>query len=165
MFNCLNHDKLLKAIQNIVLVNIFRNADVDKKFGHTVENLVEELKKSKDPLITHKFCTIDSFTIQRIYSDINKIISQINEDMEPYRLKISENGTTCIHQITQTFVIRIMQEVRRISEWAPLITFEKEKSNQKEIFIANLTDNQEEMDKKLAERTSYDLAYAIVKNI
>jgi hypothetical protein len=50
-----------------------------------------------------------------------------------------------------------MQEVVRITEHAPLLTFIKTKDNQRDLFIAKLTSNDKVMDIKLAERTGRHL--------
>ena len=47
-----------------------------------------------------------------------------------------------------------MQEVRRITEQAPLLTFLKERDVQRDLFIAKVTSNDVEMDFKLATRTA-----------
>jgi hypothetical protein len=48
--------------------------------------------------------------------------------MEPYSFIVSEQGSTCLHQIAQTYIIRIMQDVIRLTEHAPLLTFIKTKN-------------------------------------
>jgi hypothetical protein len=73
--------------------------------------------------------------------------------MEPYSFKVSELGAYCLHQITQTYITRIMQEVMRLTEHTPLFNFIKTRDVQKDLFIAKLTSNDKVMDIKLAERT------------
>ena len=46
-----------------------------------------------------------------------------------------------------------MQEVARLNEHAPLLTFNKTKDIQRDLFVAKLTSNDREIDIKLAERT------------
>ena len=113
---------------------------------------------AEDPNITQKFCAIDFNTIQRIVVSVGGIVAKINEDMEPFSFKVSEQGNYCLHQIAQTYIIRIMQEVRRLTENAPILTFIKTKIVQRDLFIAKLTSNDKEMDIKLAERTGSHLA-------
>ena len=70
---------------------------------------------------------MDFKSIQIIVVAIESILNKINEDLEPYSLRVSENGTYCLHIVAQTYITRIMQEVRRITEQAPLLTFIKTK--------------------------------------
>ena len=58
-----------------------------------------------------------------------------------------------------------MQEVRRLTEYAPLLTFRKTKEIQRDLFIAKLTSNHKEMDIKLAERTGRHVGQIIVKQL
>jgi hypothetical protein len=94
---------------------------------------------SNDPNITQKFCGIDFKTIQKIVQGIEGIVAKLDEDMEPFSFKVSEHGRDCLHLITQTYIIRIMQEVARLKEHAPLLTFNKTKDIQRDLFIAKLT--------------------------
>ena len=123
-----------------------------------MEELVQKLIDDDDPNFTQKFCVMDFKTIQRIVVSIGGIVTKINEDMEPFSFRVSEHGNYCLHQIAQTYIIRIMQEVRRLTEHAPLLTFIKTKDIQRELFVAKLTSNDKEMDIKLAERTGRHLA-------
>ena len=123
-----------------------------------MEDLVQELILADDPNITQKFCAMDFKTIQRIVVSVEGIVAKLNEDMEPFSFIVSEHGSYCLHQIAQTYIIRIMQEVIRLTEHAPLLTFIKTKDIQRDLFIAKLTSNDKEMDIKLAERTGRHLA-------
>jgi len=71
---------------------------------------------------------MDFKTIQRVAVSVEGIVSKINDDMEPYSFIVSEHGSYCLHQIAQTYIIRIMQEVIRLTEHAPLLTFIKTKN-------------------------------------
>jgi hypothetical protein len=51
---------------------------------------------------------MDFKTIQRVAVRVEGIILKINEDMEPYSFIVSEHGSYCLHQIAQTYIIRIM---------------------------------------------------------
>jgi hypothetical protein len=51
---------------------------------------------------------MDFKVVQRIGKSIEDIVININEDMEPYWLTVSENGRDCLHQIAQTYIVRIM---------------------------------------------------------
>ena len=93
------------------------------------------------------------------------IVAKINEDMEPYSFIVSENGSYCLHQIAQTYIIRIMQEVIRLTEHAPLLNLKKTKVIQRDLFIAKLTSNDKEMDIKLAEKTARDLVQLIIQQV
>ena len=73
-----------------------------------MEDLVKELILADDPNITQKFCVMDFKTIQRIFVSIEGIVDKLNEDMEPFSIKVSEQGSYCLHQIAQTYIIRIM---------------------------------------------------------
>lgn len=85
------------------------------------------LKSSDDPTVIDKFCTMDFKVIQRIYFAIDSLVSKINDDVEVFSLRVDDAGSYNIHLIAQTYIVRIMQEVRRITEYAPLITFIKTK--------------------------------------
>lgn len=54
-----------------------------------------------------EFCAIDFKVVQRIAKSIEDIVDNINEDIEPYWLKVSEQGRDCLHQIAQTYIVRI----------------------------------------------------------
>lgn len=66
---------------------------------------------------------MDNKIIQRIAAGVEGIVTKINEDLIPYRLAVSEIGISCLHQITQTYLVRIMQEITRLTEHGPLLTF------------------------------------------
>jgi hypothetical protein len=51
---------------------------------------------------------MDFKVAQRIASCIEQIEENINEDMEPYWLRVSVHGRDCLHQIAQTYIVRIM---------------------------------------------------------
>ena len=63
---------------------------------------------SEQPNITQEFCAMDFKVVQRIAKSIEDIVVSINEDMEPYWLTVSEHGRDCLHQIAQTYIVRIM---------------------------------------------------------
>lgn len=73
-----------------------------------MEELVKELQQADDQIITQKFCAMDFKTIQRIVVSVEGIETKINEDMEPFSFILSEYGNYCLHQIAQTYIIRIM---------------------------------------------------------
>ena len=79
--------------------------------------------------------------IQRVVEGVQGIVDKINEDLEPYRFIVSEQGCCSLHQIAQTYIIRIMQEVGRLEEHAPLLTFNKTKKTESDLFIAKLTND------------------------
>jgi flagellar biosynthesis component FlhA len=87
----------METIQKIVLENIFRKKDEIKY--KTVEKLVDDLIVSDDPNFTQAFCAIDFKVVQRIANSIEEIVNNINEDIEPYWLAVSEHGRDCLHQI------------------------------------------------------------------
>jgi hypothetical protein len=82
---------------------------------------------------------VDLKVIQRVVAGVQGIVDKINEDMYPYRFIVSEQGCCCLHQIAQTYIIRIMQEVARLEDHAPLLTFNKSKGIQRDLFIAKVT--------------------------
>jgi hypothetical protein len=71
---------------------------------------------------------MDLKVVHRIAKCIEDIVTNINEDMEPYWLKVKEDGLDCLHQIAQTYIVRIMQEVIRLTEQAPLFNLIKTKN-------------------------------------
>jgi hypothetical protein len=69
---------------------------------------------------------MDFKVVHRIAQSIEEdIVKIINEDMEPYWLTVSIHGRDCLHQIAQTYIVRIMQEVITLTEQAPLFTLIK----------------------------------------
>ena len=89
----------------------------------------------------------------------------INEDMELFNFKVSEQGNYCLHKIAQTYIIRIMSEVIRLIEHAPLYSFIKTKEIERGIFIAKLTSNDTELDIKSAEKTAKNLVEIMEKQL
>jgi len=87
---------------------------------------------------------VDLKVIQRVVAEVQGVVDKINEDVEPYRFIVSEQGFYCLHQIAQTYIIRIMQEVARLEEHAPLLKFNKTKDAQRDLFIAKLTSDDNE---------------------
>ena len=51
---------------------------------------------------------MDFKVVQRIAKSVEDIVTDINKDMEPYWLIVSEHGRDCLHQIAQTYIVRIM---------------------------------------------------------
>ena len=68
---------------------------------------------------------MDFMVVQRIAISIEEIVQNINEDMDPYWFTVSEFGRDCLHQIAQTYIVRIMQEVIRLTEHAPKFSLAK----------------------------------------
>jgi hypothetical protein len=66
-------------------------------------------------------------------------------------MKVSESGLHCLHRITRAYLIRLMQEVRKLSEYSPIHIFESSKNKEKELFIAKITSNDAKADKLKAE--------------
>jgi hypothetical protein len=62
-------------------------------------------------------------------------------------MKVSESGINCLHRIARTYLIRLMQEIRKISEFTPIHIFEQSKMREKELFIAKITSNNAKADK------------------
>jgi hypothetical protein len=56
-------------------------------------------------------------------------------------MKVSESGLNCLHRIARTYLIRLMQEIRKLSEFTPINIFERSKDREKDLFIAKLTSN------------------------
>ena len=73
-----------------------------------MEELVKELQQADDQIITQKFCAMDFKTIQRIVVNVVELETKINKDIEPFSFIVSEYGNYCLHQIAQTYIIRIM---------------------------------------------------------
>ena len=42
---------------------------------------------------------MDLKVIQRVVAGVQGIVDKIDEDMEPYRFTVSEQGCICLHQI------------------------------------------------------------------
>ena len=82
---------------------------------------------------------MDLKVIQRVVEGVQGLVDKINEDMKPFNFIVSEQGIRCLNQIAQTYIVRITQEVTRLEEHAPLLTFNKSKDIQRDIFIAKLT--------------------------
>jgi hypothetical protein len=56
-------------------------------------------------------------------------------------MKVSESGLHCLHRISRVYLIKLMQEVRKISEHTPLNIFKLSKSKQRDLFVAKITSN------------------------
>jgi hypothetical protein len=57
-------------------------------------------------------------------------------------MKVSESGLHCLHRIARVYLIKLMQEVRKISEHTPLYIFEDSNLKQKNLFVAKITSNE-----------------------
>ena len=51
-------------------------------------------------------------------------------------MKVSEYGIYCLHRITKAYLIRLMREVKKITEYNPLHRFIHSKMAEKNSFIA-----------------------------
>jgi hypothetical protein len=69
------------------------------------------------------------------------ISENINNDLELFGMKVSENGLYCLHRITKAYLIRLMREVKKIIENTPLHSFVRSKTKEKDLFVAKLTSN------------------------
>jgi hypothetical protein len=56
-------------------------------------------------------------------------------------MKVSDSGFYCLHRITKAYLIRLMREVKKITENTPLHSFTSSKEKEKELFVAKLTSN------------------------
>lgn len=54
---------------------------------------------------------------------IQGIVTKIDEELEPYCLKVSEKGIKSLHLIAQSYIISILFEIRWLIEQAPIIQF------------------------------------------
>jgi hypothetical protein len=73
-------------------------------------------------------------------------------------MKISDNGQYCLHRITKAYLARLIREVRKIIEYTPLHLFDRNKINEKNLFVAKLTSNDEQADKLIAIRNAEKVA-------
>jgi len=56
-------------------------------------------------------------------------------------MKVSESGLYCLHRICKAYLIRLMREVKKITEHSPLHSFTRSKEKEKDLFVAKLTSN------------------------
>lgn len=61
-------------------------------------------------------------------------------------MKVSENGFYCLHRITKTYLIRLMREVKKITEYTPYHSFLRSKEKERGLFVAKLTSNDKKAD-------------------
>jgi len=64
---------------------------------------------------------------------------------------VSESGLHCLHRIARTYLIRLMQEMRKLAEFTPIHIFERSKIREKDLYIAKITSNNVREDKSKAE--------------
>ena len=54
-------------------------------------------------------------------------------------MRVSERGLNCLHRITRTYLIRLMIEIKKITEHTPLHSFVRSKMLVKNLFVVKLT--------------------------
>jgi hypothetical protein len=99
------------------------------------------IRQSDNIEIPGKFVTINYETTHKIVQQIEIISENINNDLEIFGMKVSENGMYCLHRITKAYLIRLMREVKKITEYTPLHSFTRSKTKEKDLFVAKLTSN------------------------
>ncbi len=65
-------------------------------------------------------------------------------------MKVSESGLYCLHRITKAYLIRLMTEVKKITEFTPYYLFKRSKPKEQNLFVAKFTSNDKEIDKLTA---------------
>jgi hypothetical protein len=69
---------------------------------------------------------------------IELIVENINNDLEVFGMRVSDSGIYCLHRITKAYLIRLMREVKKITEYKPLLLFSNSKKREKDVFVAKL---------------------------
>ena len=115
-----------------------------------MEELIQMIRLSDDIEIPGHFVTINFETTHKIVQQIEIIGENINNDLEIFGMKVSESGLYCLHRITKAYLIRLMREVKKITEYTPLHSFNRSKGREKDLFIAKLTSNDQQADKLTA---------------
>ena len=61
-------------------------------------------------------------------------------------MRVSDSGLYCLHRITKAYLIRLMREVKKITEYTPIHSFNKSYQREKDLFVAKLTSNDQKAD-------------------
>ncbi len=88
---------------------------------------------------------------------MQKIIENIDKELEAFCLNVSDYGIFILHQIAQALITCIYIEIVRVYEHAPLYNFEKTEAVERKLFVAKLTSKDDDRDKILAERAANNL--------
>jgi hypothetical protein len=92
-----------------------------------------------------------------IFKDVSEIIKKVDEEIEPFCMKISDKGKEFIFLVTQVFSFLLTEKLEIISESLPLREYMKTKKREKKLFIAKLTLNDSLTDKSLGEKLAEEL--------
>jgi hypothetical protein len=84
---------------------------------------------------------MSSKVAKSIFKDVNEIIKKVDEEIEPFCMKISDKGKELIFLVTQIYSFLLNEKLEIISENLPLREYMKTKKREKKLFIAKLTLN------------------------
>ena len=121
-----------------------------------VKDYVYILDRDKDNQegeeIAKHFNKMSSKVAKSIFRDVNEIIKKVDEEIEPFCMKISDKGKELIFLVTQIFSFLLTEKLEIFRESLPLREYLKTKKREMKLFIAKLTLNDAQMDETLGEK-------------
>eukprot|EP00347_Sterkiella_histriomuscorum_P017940 403347401 len=146
----LNLECIIEEIESIVIKKL--KCDDIKEQNETITNLIGDLKTKKGDELKQKLRKLNRNVIQDVATDVKTIVQELNEDLDRFAFKLSEKGTSLIHQAAQVFLIALGQHHLIKIEQGSLENLRNGKQIQKQLFIAKLTSNQQQLDLGLAKK-------------
>ncbi len=104
-----------------------------------VDILNKNNQKSED--LAYNFNKMSPQVAKNIFKDIIEIIKKVDEEIEPFCMKISDKGKELIFLITQIYSFLLTEKLEIINESFPLRQFMNRKEREKKLFVAKLTQN------------------------
>eukprot|EP00347_Sterkiella_histriomuscorum_P024480 403330967 len=160
--NLINLEYIIEEIESIVIKKL--KCDDVKEDKETITNLIADLKIDKGDELKQKLRKLNRNVIQDVAIGVKSIIQQLNEDLDRFAFKLSEKGISLLHLTAQVFLITLGEQLLIKIEQGSLENLRHGKQIQKQLFIAKLTSNQEELDQGIAIKLAKDAQnYLILK--
>ena len=102
--------------------------------------------------IAKNFIKMSPKLAKSIFRDVNEIVKKVDEEIEPFCMKISDKGKELIFLVAQIYSFLLTEKLEIFRENLPLREYLKTKKREKKLFIAKLTLNDAQMDKILGEK-------------
>mmetsp|Transcript_3188 Transcript_3188/g.4862 ORF Transcript_3188/g.4862 Transcript_3188/m.4862 type:complete len:164 (+) Transcript_3188:559-1050(+) len=140
-FEVIDWQLFFNKMQEIVIVNSLKVGKLDAKLTSC-----RFLTKLNGQSTDHRssadlFVDIDEQIFSAMFTEVEGLIKQLNEDLEPFCLQLSIEGESQIVIYLQGILVRQIELLYLIRQRAPLFQFDDNKEREYKLFMAKLLDS------------------------
>lgn len=79
-----------------------------------------DIAKDTTQRLRREFCRVDRKIVQSIIMNVKNLITQMDDELEPFCFKVSEHGCQALHLIGKTFINALAEELEYNELIAPI---------------------------------------------